>query len=227
MNAANEIRIELSWCLSTGNRPKFFLAPVSWEPFFRGNQPAPFALCDALSIDMATWPKLAGVYKDLQCLADLLNQNEISGTTMGADLFQQAIHSIQTRLLALQDLLGSGVAECMRLGMLEVLTTTFRLPNRKMPHAYLASQLRTALQATAATTPGLRTMLTWVLLMSVIAVFEASEPWIARLWLTLVDEQSWDEMRGVMQRLIWIRCIHNEPGQKAFMQLERLRHTAV
>lgn len=142
---------------------------------------------------------------------------------MDAESFQHAVHSIQSRLLALQDVLECGVAECMRLGMLGILTTTFRLPTRKMPHAYLASQLRTNLQATEAHTPGLRIMLTWVLMMSVIAVFETSEPWISSLWLNLVGEQHWDTLRAVLQRLIWIRCIHDEPGREAFAQLERVR----
>lgn len=146
---------------------------------------------------------------------------------MDADLFQNAVHSIQSRLLALQDVLGYGVAECMRLGMLAVLTTTFRLPSRKMPHAYLESQLRWNLQLAADMTSGSRVMLTWVLMMSVIAVFEVSEPWILKLWRTLVDEQSWSTMRSTLQRLIWIRCIHCESGMKVFTKLEHLRHIDV
>lgn len=220
-------RIELSWCLSTGQKPVFFPATVSWEPFFRGSQPAPSTLCDVLSIDIDMWPKLAVIYKDLQCLANFINDNEAHGTMMDADLFQNAVHSIQSRLLALQDVLGYGVAECMRLGMLAVLTTTFRLPSRKMPHAYLESQLRWNLQLAADMTSGSRVMLTWVLMMSVIAVFEVSEPWILKLWRTLVDEQSWSTMRSTLQRLIWIRCIHCESGMKVFTKLEHLRHIDV
>lgn len=227
MTATHEPRIELSRCLSTGHRPIFFPTPVSWDPFFRGIQPAPSALYDALSIDLATWPKLAHVYKDLQYLANLINENETRGTMMDADLFQNAIHSIQSRLLALQGVLECGVAECMRLGMLEVLTTTFRLPTRKMPHAYLASQVQSNLQATVATTPCSRIMLTWVLMMSVVSVFEPTEPWIASLWYSLVDEQSWDALRDILRRLIWIRCIHDEIGRKAFVQLEQRRYTGI
>ncbi|PSN65089.1 hypothetical protein BS50DRAFT_622392 [Corynespora cassiicola Philippines] len=220
-------RIELSWCLSTGCKPMFFSSPVSWEPYFRGSQPVPFALADSMSIDIATWPKLAGIYKDLQCLANLINDNEEQGTKMDAHLFQNAVHSLQSRLLALQGELGSGIAECLRLGMLAALTTTFRLPTRKMPHAHLASQLRIILKSTRATTPGMRIMLTWVFFMSVIAVFDVTEPWISQSWHTLVGEKSWDTMRSILKRLVWIRCIHDEPGQKIFMQLGQLSRVSM
>ncbi|KAF2003791.1 hypothetical protein P154DRAFT_486527 [Amniculicola lignicola CBS 123094] len=220
-------RIELSWCLSTGQVPVFYRSPVSWQPFFRGSQPAPSGLCDILSIDIATWPKLAGVYKDLQYLSNLINKNDIHGTMMDAESFQNAVHSIQSRLLALQGDNRGGIGECMRLGMLAVLTTTFRMPSRKMPHAYLASRLRATLETTSATTPGSRMVLTWVLLMSIVAVFEANESWISHLWCTLVRQQKWEAMEAMMEQLIWIRCIHDEPGNQAFMQLERSRHVVV
>lgn len=140
---------------------------------------------------------------------------------MNANLFQNASHSIQSRLLGLQDMLESGVAECLRLGMLAVLTTTFRLPVRKMRHAYLASQLRSVFQNVGPVISGSNPILSWVLMMSVIAVFDVGEPWIPVVWKAVARRASWCETRWGFQRLIWIACIHDEPGQKAFVQLEQ------
>jgi hypothetical protein len=176
-----------------------------------------------MSIDVTTWPKLAATYKDLQFLADLINGNDSNNVQMDASVFQAATHSIQSRLLELQDMVGSGIAECLRLGMLAVLTTTFRLPRRKMPHAYLASKLRIAFQDASLIRPESRDILFWVLMMSVIAVFDVGEPWIPIVWNVIANKGSWYETKQGFQRLIWITCIHDEVGQNTFMQLQRAR----
>lgn len=177
---------------------------------------------EEFSIDYTKCPKLATVYKDLRTLANLINERKVDEVKMSGQFFQAAFHSIQTRLLGLQDTLQDEVAECFRLGMLAFLATSFCLPGRKMTYPYLALRVRKVLEKLRASTSATRHIVLWVLVISIIAIFESDESWIQDTWNSVVEkEMLWAEARKTLQAIAWIVDVHDEAGQKAFNVLRR------
>ncbi|KAF1960782.1 hypothetical protein CC80DRAFT_544176 [Byssothecium circinans] len=221
-------RLDLSRTLSTGQHPLFrppsLCPPFSWSPFFPDSTPPSDHLISTFSLTTSAVPKFAIVYSDLRYLTNLINDKVATRTYIPTDLFHGAIHSIQTRLFHLEGLLSDDVAECFRLGMLACLTTTFKLPGRKMEYKNLADNLRHKLQAIRITSLGAQHMVFWVLVMSIVAIFEVDEAWLPQAWEKLLEEGvSWEEVRTRLRNAIWITCIHDKPAEQAFEKFELRR----
>lgn len=136
---------------------------------------------------------------------------------MDTDTFHHSIHSIQSRLLELDGHLPDHVAECVRLGMLALLTTTFRLPGPKIRYTYLHKRLAEQLQAVRPETVSARKMVFWSLMMGMVAIFELDEVWLRGVWDRVRGEETeWNEVRQGLKSAIWIDFIHDEPGKGVF-----------
>ncbi|KAF2636854.1 hypothetical protein P280DRAFT_472739 [Massarina eburnea CBS 473.64] len=221
-------RLDLSRSVSIGKRPLFrphsVVPEFSWRPFFAGSNPLPAHLTSALSTPMDTFPKFTVVYNDLRHLTNLINDHIAAGTLMSTEMFHSAIHSIQSRIIYLEGMMEDGVAECLRLGMLACLTTTFRLPGRKMEYTYLKERLRDMLQGVRIPSLGAQRMVFWALMMGIVAVFEADEQWIPHVWSRVVGERmNWEEARKRLRNGIWITCVHDAPAEQVFLKLELRR----
>jgi hypothetical protein len=225
-------RLDLSRSLSTGKDPLFrppsICPPLSWQPFFAGSNPLPSHIASTLDIPSAIFPKFTVVYNDLRFLANLINEKIATDTVMSTDIFHGAIHSVQVRLLDLAGNLEDDIAECLRLGMLAFLTTTFQLPGRKLEYTHLAQRLKDMLTRVHTSTLGAQRMMSWVLMISTIAIFETDEPWIPRVWNMFVEEGlTWGELRSTLKGAIWIECIHDAPAEKVFLKLDMQRSKPV
>ncbi|PVI06764.1 hypothetical protein DM02DRAFT_724086 [Periconia macrospinosa] len=223
-------RLDLSYSLSTGKKPVWSNLhdtpePETWQPYFSGSNPLPPHLASVLDDHCSDpcistpnhFPKFTVVYNDLRCFVNMLNTNITSKTYMPTDVFHQSIHSIQGRLLQLDGKLFDTIAECVRLGMLAVLTTTFRLPGPKMEYSYLHDCLRIRLHTVRPETTSARKMVFWVLMMSLVAVFEVHEDWIPEVWGRLRgEEKGWGEVKRALKSAIWIDYIHDEPAREVF-----------
>jgi hypothetical protein len=199
-------RLDLSRSLCTGESPLFYIGPVSWEPFFRGTHPIhlDFQETEGLALDGIVSPKLAIIYRDLRALTDLINTKNVTASPVSIELFQSVIHSVQSRLWALQDGFQDDVQECLRLGMLGMLTTTFRLPGRQVPYTHLANQMRQHLRRVHAYTQLSKEIIFWALIMSIIAMFEV-EDWMRDVWRRVAKkETSWEDAKARLEGVLWM-----------------------
>ena len=167
-------------------------------------------------------PVLAVVFRDFQSLVVLIDDHVTSGTLMSGEWFQFYVSSIQSRLLGMKDLLQTAADECLCFGMLALLTTMFRVPTSETTYDYLDRRLRDCCQRLVASTSTFGSILFWLLIVSRISVFRFDEPWLRARWHEITPPgMSWAAARRQLQSVIWIGCIHDEPGQQAFDQLNR------
>ena len=215
-------RLDLSWALSTGQRPRFYTGHVSWDPYYT-NPPV------IVHPDAAPSPKfnhcfqdirLATVFQDLRHLASLISHHSRNNTRLSGDVFQESISSIQFRLLRIKPSDDHETDECLRLGMLAFLSTTFRVPGRRVPYSYLTKQLRASCRRLEPHTPEMKELLVWLIVMGSISVLEPEEPWLRAKWNTLATPRmSWNDLSHVLEDVLWIGCIHDEPAITAFEKL--------
>lgn len=216
-------RLDLSWALSTGQRPRFYTGPISWDAFYRNppviihSDPPPTNKFTHCFRDR----RLAIVFQDLRHLANLINHHSRNNTRLSGDTFQDAISSIQFRLLRIKPNLNNETDETLRLGMLAFLSTTFRVPGRRVPYAYLTKQMQASCKTLEPNTRELKELLTWLIIVGAISVLEPDEPWLRAKWKLAVDpEASWDDISQALQDVMWISCIHDESGIHAFQKLQ-------
>lgn len=68
-------------------------------------------------------------------------------------------------------------------------------------------------------------MLFWALTIGAMAVFDISkEDWLVEKWAYLSNKLHpnvflWEHAREDLDSILWIRCVHDEWGQKLFKQL--------
>lgn len=76
--------------------------------------------------------RLVIIYRDLQYLTILINENVRRHTRLSRAVFQKFISSIQSRLLRLHKALPDPQAETLRLAMMAFLTTTLKIPGLRV-----------------------------------------------------------------------------------------------
>ena len=222
-------RLELLRCLNTGAMPRLrrveswrgifpLLPSVEWEE--RG-------ITDPrngdLRIDqLVNDTRLVAAFNDLQCLSRKVNSHFARHARLTGFAFQDPLSSIQVRLLHLQNCLPDSLSECLRLGMLAFITTTFRIPKGRVPYAYLEKHLRSAFQAIEPSGTDMQEILFWLIIVGCISVFQGDEPWIQDRWMRVAGPHiGWSVMcKQRLERVMWLGAIHNQLGQKAVTTLE-------
>lgn len=210
--------LDLMLCLAVGAKPRFLTGPIYWGPSVKhssriGGQPS-LELSDQL-FDA----RLISVFQDLQQLAGLINGTYERRTRLSVGDFQSTFSSIQTRLLYLKDTLG-GSSECLCLGMLAILTTVVRIPGRRLSYSYLARRLQQSCRAIPASSSASRTLILWLTVVCGMTVFDSSEPWLLESWEMAAEPGlSWLAARQRLQKVIWIKCVHEESGKQVFTAL--------
>jgi len=140
-------------------------------------------------------------------------------------MFQNVLVSVQRRLLWLRYDPGQGLSECLRLGMLALLTTTFELPGRRIPYASLSAQYRASCLAIMVT-PATRMLSTWLLLVGAMSVLDPGELWLRTMWSkTATPQERWEEQRQQLRSIIWVNAVHEDQGRRVYMALLR-SHTS-
>ncbi len=215
--------IDLAHFLRTGGRPLFGPRQISWDPIF-GSRPltvevighdAP-SLESQVSVDSLVEPRLATCFRDLQHFTAAINAatpaNRIPST-----IFQETVCSIQNRLMALKYASSDFLAECLRLGMLAFLTTTYQLPGNAVRYPYLAEQFRMCYLAVEAK-PELRDLIRWLLMIGAISVYGLDEPWLRDRWRTDMPERpgEWEVAKAQLRRVMWMDGLHDHSGKHAY-----------
>lgn len=207
-------QIELFRYLNNGSRPHIS-RPISWNPCYN------IRCKRGLRVDGFIDPRIAAVYDDLQHLAELINEHAGQTLRLDGSDFQKAMRSIQLRLLNLGSCEDGSISEMLLVGMLAFLSTAFRLPGEKLPYSYIAKRMRRVVDAIEPSTPLMTDLQFWCLMVGSISVLDACEPWIQAKWQTIPGPArvSWDLARQRLRNVMWINCVHDTIGYKAYLKL--------
>ncbi|KAF2799741.1 hypothetical protein K505DRAFT_413483 [Melanomma pulvis-pyrius CBS 109.77] len=204
-------RLDLSWCLGFGGKPRFVDPNISWDPVFESqalsfeNNTASNTLVDS---------RLLIVFQDVRSVVRSINEHFSRNTKFHGELFQESISSVQSRLLLLKDMLLNAVDEC--------------IPKRKVPYRDLRRRLRGSLQSTWVKTQKYQDLMLWVLVVCAISVLDDDPAWLAERWSGVAEaDMSWEETRQRLQSVMWIDCIHDELGTEAFSTLTDQSHSVL
>jgi len=200
-------------------------------------------------------PILLTAFCDLKNLVTSLNATAVSENRISGLDFQTEICSIQYRLLYLQDVspIHSDekeediiVGECLRLGMLAFLVTTFQIPPTfhiptRTPtvtgsYPFLARRYREACDAlwqhaqtqtqTQTQTQDLKSLWLWLLIIGgLIQVFRIDDDDFRSRWRAVVSlEMSWEEARALLLGdVLWIEAIHDRAGERLFQVMNNVK----
>ncbi len=164
--------------------------------------------------------RLASVFRDFQHLAITINENVREHARYNATCFQNILSSLQSRLMHLADKLKDSTEQLISLTLLAFLTTTFKVPGRKIPYTWVAKQLHTAYgQARDGILRSDTSLRIWVLMVAAISVVDLDKPWLVKAWRVGQFVTSWDEAKKQLTSVMWIECIHDNPGRIALEYL--------
>jgi hypothetical protein len=211
-------RIDLAWSLSSGRRP-YFVQPVkSWDCTIA----APYApLPSYLYRPSAHWDyRVVNVFKDFQNLALKINRNKLRFVIHDPSIFQGDLASLQSRLISLADIVTKPTEKLVRLVMLVMLTTTFRIPGRSIPYGWVAEQLRETFVTASSEIRSDKSLLLWMLVVTSFTVAKTHDKWIRDAWMVVGAELEWADVKAHLVRVMWIEIVHDEPGEMAYQQLK-------
>lgn len=231
--------MDLDFVLATEEAPHFLevgTGSTARKPCFETwDRPA-----NSEFIDCIVDTRLVNVCQDLKHLILLINEHSARKSRLPPPIFHSVISSTQLRLLELKGDVSCITDECLRLGVLAFLTiVAFQIPNgcgqsredvkvkpgSTKQRPYLACHLRDACQAIEPSTPHLEKILFWVLTMGAMSVFDISkEEWLVEKWAYVSNKLHpniflWEDAREDLDSVLWIRCVHDEWGQKLYEQL--------
>ena len=173
-----------------------------------------------LCVDGLVDSELAIVFHNLQCAAILLNKHYCDRTPIDGRLLRESLGFIHSSLIELEDRFKDKLSECLHLGMMAFLATTFRLPGLyEQPYCKnLTNKLQLSYNATKVSIPDLpKTIDNWLMLVCLISTDNLGDSIELASWrATLICGLSWNEMRSQLKRVMWIDVFHNDLGRRAF-----------
>lgn len=214
-------RIDLAWHLASGRKP-YFMQPIkSWDCRIRCPYPT---LPPNLYQPSAAWDfRIVNVFKDFQNLTLMINRNRLKFVLNKPEVCRADLTSLQTRLICLGDVVTQPIEELVRLAMLAMLTTTFQLPGRRIPYAWVVEQLRTMYITAGSEITQDKSLILWVLLTASITVARTHDTWIRDALKTSIAGLEWENVQAHVSRVMWIEIVHNKPGQKAYDRLSNVK----
>ncbi|KAJ4382439.1 hypothetical protein N0V86_002774 [Didymella sp. IMI 355093] len=211
-------RIDLAWSLSSGRRPYFAQPVKSWACTIA----APYKpLPSHLYRPPRDWDyRLVNVFQDFQNLTLKINRNRLKFVIHDPAIFQNDLTSLQSRLIFLADIAAKPIEQLVRLAMLSMMTTTFRIPGRRVPYNWVVEQLRETYITASSDKTQDKSLLLWVLIKASITVAQTHDAWIRDAWMMVGAGLGWADVRTHLLRVMWIEIAHDELGGMAYRQLE-------
>lgn len=210
--------LDLAWSLSSGHKPFFLQPSLPWTPIVPVSATLP-----RTKLLPPTWdPRLLATYQDFLHLGLSINSHFSTRQRIPLASFQTLLSSIQSRLISLHGCLVDPHAELMRLALLAYLTTTFKVPGRKIPYTWIGAQIKSAYRAVGASVVGGDDVFKlWILMVVAIAVTDVDEAWLVGAWRERSGgvEEQWVDVKAELMRVMWVDCMHDKHGVVA---LERL-----
>ena len=159
---------------------------------------------------------------DLQRLSWSLNAHNCNNQKLRYEEFEESSCSIQYRLLMLQGTLTDILDECIRLGSLAFLISTFQLPRGEDKYHYLSNRFRECCCALDPSGQKTKDWSLWLLLIGAISLYGVDASWLRKRWRNSVPaNMTWSEARRRLKGMVWIDSIHDELGEYAFRVLNR------
>jgi len=164
-------------------------------------------------------PRLANVWKDLHEFSTLSNLAYQTDRKLQPNTFSEIMISILYRLVALNP--ESPVENVIRLGMMTFTASIFfRWRDMKQRQAYLDGSFRDALTVLRkASVQPPRAVVLWLLVLWEMNIngdgFDVFLEWTCEI-LRDMEIRSWDGIREVLKTVIWIDCLFDTPGRRAF-----------
>lgn len=155
-------------------------------------------------------PRLTNVFLDMQSLVAMVNEHARTGDRYPASSFQTALSSIQSRLDCLSGKLETSLEELVRLSLLALLTTNFKMPGIKVLYTWLSSRLREIYFTTRHRLHREDQALhIWIIITAAIATGETSGEWLSDAWKAASFPTAWPEIKSTLIRVMWIESIHD------------------
>jgi hypothetical protein len=211
-------RIDLAWSLSSGRKPHFAQPVKSWGYI----RPVPkIPLPSNLYQAAPDWDyRVVNVFNKFQDLSLMVNRNRLRFVLHDPSIFQDDLTVLQSRLVALADIVIKPVEKLVRLVMLATMTTLFSIPGRRVPYDWIIEQLRKTFIKASDEIMWDKSLLLWVLIMSSFTVANTQHSWIRDAWATVGAGLEWVEVKAHLSRVIWFEVVHDEPGEMAYQQLK-------
>lgn len=117
----------------------------------------------------------------------------------------------------LDDLLKNPVEQLVRLTMLAFMTTTFKLPGRKVPYNWVVEQLGNSHKKVLGGSLSRDiSLLLWVLVTAAFTLTGTHEQWVRDAWAEADLGLDWVAVKNHLMRVMWIEIIHDRLGQMVY-----------
>jgi hypothetical protein len=169
---------------------------------------------------------LATVFHNLQYTTILFNKHYYDKTPVNGRYIRQCLGFVHSSLIELEGRLKNELSECLRLGMMAFLATTFRLQGsyEKYYSKSLANELQLSYATAKASTPDLpKTIDIWLILLLLISTDDIDELYMCASWEAAEARRlSWNETCRHLKQVMWIDSVHDDLGRRAFEALMTL-----
>ena len=176
-----------------------------------------------LCVDGLVDSNLAAVFHNLQYTTILINKHYYNQTPINGIFLQECLGFVHSSLIELEGRLKNKLSECLRLGMMAFLATTFRLPDLyEQPYCKnLTNKLQLSYATAKDSIPDLqKTIDIWLILVCLISTDNIDDPDIWASWkATATRGLSWNEIRRQLKQVMWIDAFHDDLGRRAFETL--------
>lgn len=174
-----------------------------------------------LCVDKLIEPELSLVFKIIQNTTILVNKHYYQKTSIDGIFIRQCLGFIHSNLIETESCLTNALSECLRLGMMAFLATTFRLQGSYDQHYCegLTKKLQLSYRITKATTSDLpETIDIWLALVLLISTDDVGDLHASLTW-NATHGLSWNEIRIHLKRVMWIDSFHDDLGRRAIETL--------
>jgi hypothetical protein len=173
-----------------------------------------------LCVDGLVESDLATVFHNLQYTTILFNKHYYDKTPVDGIFIRQCLGFVHSSLIELEGRLKNQLSECLRLGMMAFLATTFRLQGSYEQYycKSLANKLRLSYATAKASIPDLpKAIDIWLILVLLISTDDIDELYICASWeATAARGLPWNETRKHLKQVMWIDSVHDDLGRRAF-----------
>ncbi|CAH0050964.1 unnamed protein product, partial [Clonostachys solani] len=166
--------------------------------------------------------RISDIFQRLQKFAFDLNNFTSGGKAVSEEDVYRCLISAQYDLFELENQCQSILDECVRMGLLVMLASVFQVHNDlKVQYDFATNRLQHLCLQVDLSIPDVRDLMTWVLMMGALSVFNCDDVWLREKWRAVLQDvsPSWGEVRGRLQSYIWINQCHDGSG---FFRFERL-----
>lgn len=216
--------IDLRWSLKTGCRSNFFNGDLSWDSCFVKIIPEGTYSQPNISSTIAHMlrgnisHKLFTVFIDMQRFSLLVNTFVSSQNKLKQELFQEAMISIQYRLLFLRYRLDTQLLdETVRISLLAYQASIFLyIPGSSSRYEFLESQYHSIIQEMDDSTTEAANFKLWMLFVGAFIFHDAANQLLYSMIANLTIGSSWTSVRTRLKDIMWIDVIHDDRGKEIF-----------